>query len=69
MKIPDIIRDYAFVPSGETVRAAEIVVLTAAIEVIGNISSLTDVRTYAIAAGLAGVNALLGFVKGQLKAA
>ncbi len=60
------LRDYTFVPSGELIRAAEIAVLTAALEVVGQVSSLTDIRTYAIAAGLAGVNALIGFIKGRV---
>lgn len=59
-------QSYVFVPSGELIRAAEIAVLTAALEVVGQVSSLSDVRTYAIAAGLAGLNALIAFAKGRV---
>ncbi len=60
------LRDYRFIPSGELIRAAEIAVLTAALEVVGQVSSVSDLRTYAIAAGLAGLNALIAFAKGQV---
>lgn len=60
-------RTYVAVPSGETIRAMEIFVLTAIVLSVGTITSPEDVKTYAIAAALAGVNAAVSFLKGKVK--
>lgn len=62
------IRNYVFVPSGETIRAVEVTVGTAVAKVAVTLdwTQFGNWHTYATALGTAGIVSLVAFVKGKL---
>lgn len=61
-------RSYTFVPSGETVRALEVAVATAAVQVAASLdwTKLENWKTYAISIAAAGIVAGVAYIKGKI---